>query len=68
MMVLVFLEGEIVRWSTDGGIFAVQSGKEIDIYGTVRSPGFLQSFLLLLLISSVGHVPSPQHNSPFAVT
>ncbi|KAJ3836941.1 WD40-repeat-containing domain protein [Lentinula raphanica] len=27
-------EGEIVRWSTDGEMFAVQSGKDIDVYST----------------------------------
>ncbi|KAG6918378.1 hypothetical protein DXG01_015030 [Tephrocybe rancida] len=27
-------EGEIVRWSTDGSLFAVQSGSTIDIYTT----------------------------------
>jgi hypothetical protein len=29
-------EGEIVRWSSDGSKFAVQSGSTIDMYATVR--------------------------------
>ena len=30
-----FSEGEIVRWSTDGSKFIVQSGSTIDLYSTV---------------------------------
>jgi len=29
-------EGEIVRWSHSGNVFAVQSGSTIDLYNTVR--------------------------------
>ena len=29
-------EGELVRWSSDGSKFAVQSGSTIDLYATVR--------------------------------
>ncbi|KAH7873889.1 WD40-repeat-containing domain protein [Lentinula edodes] len=46
-------EGEIVRWSTDGEMFAVQSGKEIDIYGTDMS-----------LLYSITH-PSRLHDIKF---
>ena len=30
-------EGELVRWSTDGSIFAVQTQNTIDIYSTVST-------------------------------
>ena len=30
-----YSEGEIVRWSTDGSRFIVQSGSTIDLYSTV---------------------------------
>ena len=30
-----YSEGEIVRWSTDGSKFIVQSGSTIDLYSTV---------------------------------
>jgi len=30
-------EGEIVRWSTDGSLFVVQSQATADIYSTVRT-------------------------------
>ncbi|KAJ3794223.1 WD40 repeat-like protein [Lentinula aff. detonsa] len=46
-------EGEIVRWSTDGEMFAVQSGKDIDIYLTDMS-----------LLHSVKH-PSRLHDIKF---
>ncbi|KAJ4476186.1 WD40-repeat-containing domain protein [Lentinula aciculospora] len=46
-------EGEIVRWSTDGEMFAVQSGKEIDIYSTDMS-----------LLHSITH-PSRLHDIKF---
>ena len=36
-----YSEGEIVRWSTDGSKFIVQSGSTIDLYSTVAI--FLQS-------------------------
>lgn len=28
-------EGEVVKWSTDGKKFVVQSGNTVDVYGTV---------------------------------
>jgi hypothetical protein len=32
---ILYSEGEIVRWSTDGSKFIVQSGSTIDLYSTV---------------------------------
>jgi protein MAK11 len=29
-------EGEVVRWSTEGDMFVVQSGSGLDIYATVK--------------------------------
>ncbi|KIK63233.1 hypothetical protein GYMLUDRAFT_41562 [Collybiopsis luxurians FD-317 M1] len=46
-------EGELVRWSTDGEVFAVQSGKIIDIYSTDMS-----------LLYSISH-PSRLHDIRF---
>ncbi|KAF9067183.1 WD40-repeat-containing domain protein, partial [Rhodocollybia butyracea] len=46
-------EGEIVRWSTGGEMFAVQSGKDIDIYSTDMS-----------LLHSINH-PSRLHDIKF---
>jgi hypothetical protein len=34
-LIAFYSEGEIVRWSTDGSKFVVQSGSTIDLYSTV---------------------------------
>ena len=31
------LEGELVRWSTDGSLFVIQTLSTLDLYTTVRS-------------------------------
>ncbi len=36
-LLILITEGEVVRWSTDGSKFTVQSGSAIDVYTTVRS-------------------------------
>lgn len=49
-------EGEIVRWSSDGSKFGVQSGSNIQIYATVR-------FLITIFELGDIHKVATEHGS-----